>query len=192
MRPLNLPASPGPVVRLIHSELAAFDVRPAISSEMHEARAFAARLIGPEIVSAAALERVHARSGAGLFLAKEGGELTGVLAFVLLSRAGLAAVWDETFDALDPPDACVSALHQNPVALYGWGVAATTKASAGRVIEGAQAMWAGAVAGLPYFARPTTPRGERLMRERLNFEDLPGSRTGLVWLPPERARRAAA
>jgi hypothetical protein len=36
---------------------------------------------------------------------------------------------------------------------------------------------------LPKFARPTTEAGHRLMRERLGFEDLPGS-DGLVWQAP--------
>lgn len=192
MPAMELKPAFGPVVGVIRRELAAFDLDPARDRDIAEARAFAAGLIGPQIVSAEALQRVHEQSGAGLFLAREEGVLTGVLAFVLLNRAGLAAVWAESFEATDPSPSHVSLAHEDPVALYGWGVAATTRASADRVIEGARAMWASAVAGLPYFARPTTPKGERLMRERLNFEDCPGSKTGLVWLPPDRAQRVAA
>lgn len=192
MRPVSVLPAFGPVVSVIRRELAAYDLIPATEDDIAEARSFAADLIGPDIVSAEALQRVHERSGAGLFLARERGALTGVLAFVLLNQAGLDAVWAETFDAVDPAPSHVSPASENPKALYGWGVAAITKPSATRLIEGARAMWAGAVMGLPYFARPTTPKGERLMRERLNFEDCPGSNTGLVWLPPDRARRVAA
>ncbi|WP_374570002.1 hypothetical protein [Phenylobacterium sp.] len=192
MRPAKTSPAFGPVVSRIRRELAAYDLIPATARDIAEARDFAADLIGPAIVSAEALQRVHERSGAGLFLAREEGTLTGVLAFVLLNRAGLDAVWAETFEAVDPAASHVNAAGEDPAALYGWGVAATTKPSAARLIEGARAMWAGAVMGLPYFARPTTPKGERLMRERLNFEDCPGSTTGLVWLPPDRVRKEAA
>jgi len=192
MPTMNVLPAPGPVVSLIRRELAAYDLVPATERDIAAARTFAAELIGPDIVSAEALQRVHERSGAGLFLAREEGALTGVLAFVLLNQAGLDAVWAEAFDAVDPSPSHVSPAGENPAALYGWGVAAITKPSAARLIEGARAMWASAVMGLPYFARPTTPKGERLMRERLNFEDCPGSTSGLVWLPPGRAQRVAA
>lgn len=182
----------GRIVSAIRKDLAAFDLVPAVAADIAEARTFAAKLIGPNIVAAAALQRVHERSGAGLFLAREEGRLTGVLAFVLLNPAGLAAVWDQSFNAVDPEPAHVVAAGQEPVAVYGWGVAATTKPSAVRLIDGARAMGADAAAGLPYFARPTTEAGHRLMRERLNFVDCPGSTTGLVWLPPAHLREVAA
>ena len=202
MRPARVVPAFGPVVRKIHSELGAFDLVSADDQDIGEARDFAAELIGSKIVSAEALQRVHERSGAGLFLAREDGarkdgareegRLTGVLAFVLLNRAGLNAVWAETFEATDPSPSHVCRASEDPVAVYGWGVAAITKPSATRLIEGARAMWAGAVMGLPYFARPTTEKGDRLMRERLNFVDCPGSTTGMVWLPPDRGVREAA
>jgi len=182
----------GRMVLAIREDLAAFGLVPAGDYDIAEARTFAAELIGPNIVTAEALQRVHNRSGAGLFLAREEGRLTGVLAFVLLNAAGLAAVWDQTFNAVDPDPAHVSKAGQDPVALYGWGVAATTKPSAIRLIDGARSMGANVVAGLPYFARPTTEAGHRLMRERLNFVDCPGSTTGLVWLPPVHLREVAA
>lgn len=173
-------------------DLAPFDLRPASAADIAEARAFAARLIGVGIVTAEALQAVHLRSGAGLFLAREDGLLTGVLAFVLLTASGLAAVRDGRFDALSPATAHVAGAGDEVCGVYGWGVAATTKPTAQRLIEGARAMAGGAAAHLPYFARPTTPAGERLMRERLNFVDVPGSRDGLVWAPPSAPARVAA
>jgi hypothetical protein len=182
----------GRIVAEIHRDLAGVDLAPAGETDIDEAREFAAALIGPRIVSSTALKRVHEQTRAGLFLAREEGRLTGVLAFVLLSRAGLEAVWAEAFDACDPASAHMIQAGQEPVALYGWGVAAATKASAVRLIEGANRMGAGAVAGLPYFARPTTEAGHRLMRERMGFVDCPGSTSGLVWLAPSLVEGAAA
>ncbi|MBS0333339.1 MAG: hypothetical protein JSS35_11265, partial [Proteobacteria bacterium] len=157
---------------------------PAGTGEISAARAFAAQLIGEGIVTADDLERVHRLSGgAALYLAWEGGALTGVLAFVLLNSAGLRALHAGGFDALSPDEAHVARPDDATHAFYGWGVAATTKPSARRVIDGARTIMAGAVGHLPKFARPTTEAGHRLMRERLGFVDLPGCTSGLVWQP---------
>lgn len=169
--------------RLAH-DLAPFDVRPASDAEIPAARAFAAQLIGKGIVTAADLERVHRLTGgAALYTTYEDGPLSGVLAFVLLNAAGLEAVRAGAFNALSPFAGHVARPGEPARAFYGWGVAATTKASARRVVDGARAILGGAVGHLPKFARPTTEAGHRLMRERLGFVDLPGSRDGLVWRP---------
>jgi hypothetical protein len=176
----------------LRRELDAFGVRPARGAEIGAARAFAAQLIGEGIVAAADLERVHRLTGeSALFIAHEDGEMTGVLAFVLLNVGGLRAVLTGAFDALAPAAEHVAGPGSPACAFYGWGVAATTKPSARRVIDGAKAVMAGACGHLPKFARPTTEAGHRLMRERLGFEDLPGSFDGLVWRPSMEQAAAA-
>lgn len=175
----------------LRTDLEAFGVRPAQGREVPAARQFAAQLIGDGIVSGADLERIQRLSGdAALFVTEEDGALTGVLAFVLLSAEGLRAVQHGSFDALAPAAAHVAGAGQGACAFYGWGVAATTKASARRLIDGARSIMGGAVGHLPKFARPTTEAGRRLMYERLGFEDLPGS-NGLVWQAPLAAAVAA-
>lgn len=165
-------------------DLAPFEVTPSAPGDAAAARAFAAQLIGEGIVTAADLDRVHRLSGgAALFVTREDGALSGVLAFVLLNAAGLQAVRDGAFNALSPSADHVAGPREAARAFYGWGVAATTKTSARRVVDGARAIMAGAVGHLPKFARPTTEAGHRLMRERLGFVDLPGSNDGLVWQP---------
>jgi len=176
----------------LRRELGAFGVEPATGAEITAARAFAAQLIGEGIVAAADLERVHRLTGeSALFIAREDGEMTGVLAFVLLNVSGLRAVLTGAFNALAPAAEHVAGPGAPACAFYGWGVAATTKPSARRVIDGAKAVMAGACGHLPKFARPTTEAGHRLMRERLGFEDLPGSFDGLVWQPPMEQAAAA-
>jgi hypothetical protein len=176
----------------LRRELDAFGVRPAEGAEIAVARAFAAQLIGEGIVAAADLERVHRLTGeSALFIAREDGEMTGVLAFVLLNVSGLRAVLTGAFNALAPAAEHVAGPGAPACAFYGWGVAATTKPSARRVIDGAKAVMAGACGHLPKFARPTTEAGHRLMRERLGFENLPGSFDGLVWQPPMEQAAAA-
>jgi len=173
-------------------DLERFAVRPAKSSEILGARDFAAQLIGDGIVGGADLERVHAlTAGSCLFLTHEGEDLTGVLAFVLLSELGLGALHLGAFNALAPQSDHVAGPGSEACAFYGWGVAATTKVSARRVVDAAKSIMGGAVGHLPKYARPTTEAGHRLMRERLGFVDLPGSRDGLVWQAPLKGVLAA-
>ena len=165
-------------------ELAPFAVRPAEPGEAAQARAFAATLIGAGIASADDLARVQRRSGgASLFVTREDGRLTGVMAFVLLNAAGHSAVRNGGFDTLAPADAHIAGPREPAMAFYGWGVAAATKPSARRLVDGGQAIMAGAIGHLPKFTRPTTEAGHRLVCERMGFVALPGSRDGLVWRP---------
>ncbi|MGZ3402797.1 MAG: hypothetical protein ACXWKN_05715 [Phenylobacterium sp.] len=188
--PISAP-SPTLCARL-RRELTAYDVQAAQGDDVAAARQFAAQLIGEGIVKAADLERVHRLTGeSALFVTREDGELTGVLAFVLLNVSGLRAVLTGAFDALSPAAEHVAGPGQPACAFYGWGVAATTKPSARRLIDGARAIMGGACGHLPKFARPTTEAGHRLMRERLGFEDPPGSFDGLVWQAPLEQAAAA-
>jgi hypothetical protein len=176
----------------LRRDLAPFHVRPAEPGEVAAARDLAAQLIGEGIVATDELDRVHSLTGrTSLFVTEEEGGLCGVLAFVLLNREGLRAVHHGAFDACAPGALHLACPGETIHAFYGWGVAATTKTSARRVVDGARAVMAGAVGPLPKFARPTTEAGHRLMRERLGFVDLPGSDSGLVWQPPLDAAVAA-
>lgn len=181
-----------PLAARMARDLERFGVRPARANEVHAAHALAHALIGDRIASAEDLARVHARTGGALFVASEAGSLTGVLAVVLLNGPGHTAVLADAFDAVRPGNDHVAGPDDPARALYGWGVAAITRDSAQRVVEGSRAMGRGALAALPYYARPTTERGARLMRERMGFIDLPGSATGMVWAPPYRSRAIAA
>jgi hypothetical protein len=176
----------------LRRDLAPFQVRPAEAGEVAAARDLAAQLIGEGIVTTDELDRVQYLTGrTSLFVAEEDDALCGVLAFVLLGAEGLRAVRGGTFDACAPSALHLACPGEDIHAFYGWGVAATTKASARRVVDGARAVMGGAVGPLPKFARPTTEAGHRLMRERLGFVDLPGSLRGLVWQPPLEAAVAA-
>lgn len=176
----------------ICAAFAEFDIPAATPGEMVEAQAFAARLIGGKIASADTLAWIQARTGASVFLVRENGELTGLVAFVLLSEEGRQAVWSDRFDGFDPAPGHVASPTDEPAAVYGWGIAATNHEAAQRLLEASQLMGRTAVAHLAYFARPVTPKGLRLMVERLMFKPLPGSTTGLVWIEPYDQQSPAA
>lgn len=176
----------------LRRDLAAFEVRPAGPYEVAAARSLAAELIGEGIVTADELDRIQRlTAGTSLFVTEEDGTLRGILAFVLLNATGLRAVRNGSFDALAPAAQHLAGPGETAHAFYGWGVAATTKVAARRVVDAARAVMAGTFGPLPKFARPTTEAGHRLMRERLGFVDLPGSDDGLVWQAPIEERAAA-
>jgi hypothetical protein len=170
------------IARHIRPELLKFGLISAAGPEMAQARALAAQLIGPAIVSTETLDRVQAYTEAAVWTAHEDGALIGVLAFVLLNRAGAEAVLRGEFDAVDPAIGHMASPDQVVRATYGWGICATGKEAARRLVGGSFAImpW---FDHLPRYARPTTEAGHRLMRERMGYADLPGS-DGLVWAPP--------
>jgi len=175
-------------VSAIHAGLAAFDLHPARPDQIAEAREFAVALIGGEHVTPETIAWVHERTGAALFLAHEEGRLTGICAVVLLSEAGVQACMADTFDALSPDPAHVVERGEEPAGLYAWAVAASTKESSKRVVAAGANLYQNPFAHLPYFTRPLTPAGLRLVIERFNFQLVPGSKTGLAWMPPHGVR----
>jgi hypothetical protein len=181
-----------PTVVGIRAAFAEFGVTPAEPREIAEAQAFASRLIGGKLVSPEKLASIHRTTGAGLFLVHEDGELTAIFAMVLLNPAGRRAVEADEFDSLDPPPRHVIGPGEEPAAIYGWGIAATNHPAAQRIIDACGLLGRTAAPHLPIFARPVTPRGLRLMVERMNFKPVPGSTTGLVWAEPTALAAAAA
>jgi hypothetical protein len=181
-----------PTVVGIRAAFAEFGVTPAEPRQIAEAQAFATRLIGGKLVSPEKLASIHRTTGAGLFLVHEDGELTAIFAMVLLNAAGQRAVAADEFDSLDPPPSHVIAPGEEPAAIYGWGIAATNHPAAQRIIDACGLLGRTAAPHLPIFARPVTPRGLRLMVERMNFKPVPGSTTGLVWAEPTAPIRAVA
>jgi hypothetical protein len=177
------------LARQIDLDLRPFGLTAALPAEIPAARDLAAALIGPAIASAQGLARVHAHAPA-VFVAREADRVSGVLAFVVLNAAGLAAVLGAGFDTVEPDLAHLASPDEAAAGVYGWGVCAADKPAAERVVGACKRLHAGALAALPQFARTATDAGRRLMYQRLGFVDLPDS-GGLVWAPP-RAQPAEA
>jgi hypothetical protein len=177
------------IVDAIRLGLAAYGLSAARPKEIADAREFAAALIGGENVSAGVLASVHRRTGGAVYLAHEAGQLTGVWANVLLTEAGVSACHADRFNALDPHPDHFAERGWEPAGAYAWCVAASTRDSRKRVVAAGDAIYRGALAHLPYFTRPATPAGVRLVIERFKFLAVASSTSGLVWMPP-RERQA--
>lgn len=180
-----------PTVLAIRAAFAEFDVAPAEPGEVPEAQRFASHLIGGKLVAAETLAAIQETTGAALFLYREAGVLTGLFAMVLLNAEGRRAVEADQFDALDPSPLHVMTQDEDPTAIYGWGIAATNHAAAQQVIQACGAFAMTVAPHLPVYARPVTPKGVKLVVDKMMFKPVPGSTTGLVWIEPLNQRLPA-
>lgn len=170
--------------------MARIGVDEADAGDLAQARALAAALINPAIAPEEAIRAIHTRSGCGIYLVREGGAVAGIIAMVLLNRAGLAAVEQDVFNPLTPALEHVAQAHEEPAAVYGWGVAGATREAARVVVHGSHV--ALETIRQPYFARAATEAGHRMLTSKLGFIPYPGSTSGLLWREPHgQARRAA-
>jgi hypothetical protein len=174
---------------VLGAAMTAIGMESATFGDLSAGRALAADMIDPKIAPQEVLRTIHARNGAGLYIFREEGEVTGMLALVLLNAAGLRALCDNTFTPLAPSLDHVAALAEAPAAVYGWGSAGKTRRAAATVVRATAT--ACDVLPCPSFARGTTGAGLHVLTRRLGMTPYPGSTTGLVWRPYPRARKAA-
>jgi hypothetical protein len=165
--------------------LAEFAVSPAQPSEVGEARALAMRLIGGEMATTETIAQVHERTGAGLFVIRQQGALTGLLAFLLLNEQGRAALLKGNLDTLAPSPGHLAADGEEAAGVYSWAIAAANHGAAQSLVRGHERMRHIAAPHLPFYLRPVTPQGRRLAVVRLGFKPLPGSKAGLFWSEPK-------
>lgn len=171
--------------------LSSLGVKLSNEAECEAAQAIAAELISPNVAAASTLKRVQARTRGAVFSFSEDETVTGVLAIVPLSPAGLAAVEDRSFDPLDPADDHLALPGQPLAGAYGWGMAARTRPAARAVVIATEAMhklWP----ELPFFTRAATPDGERLITGKWGFVHHPRADDDLLVLLPRTLQEAAA
>ena len=176
----------------IRDVLAAYGAMPAAPDEVPLAQALAARRMKGPVASPEAMEAVRRRSGVGVLVAREGGEIAGVMGFVLLSPIGRASVIADRFDALDPEAADVCSRRDEPAAIYGWGIATISHTATKTLVEAACAMGRQVTPHLRWYMRVVTADGERLIMKRQGWRRVPRSRPGLIWQPSLLEREAAA
>ena len=166
--------------RALRERLAPLGMAEAAANELGAIRALAAATISPDVASEAALHALYRRTGYGFYVAREGGSINALIALVLLNDAGFAAIRDESFNSLNPSLDHAARADEEPVAVYGWGIAAANREAARTVVEGGWAVLE-ALPAQPFLARAATDAGRRLLTEKMRFVPYPGSTTGLLW-----------
>jgi hypothetical protein len=152
----------------------------ARAGELGAIRALAAGTISPDVACEEALHALYRRTGYGFYVAREGGSIDALIALVLLNEAGFDAIRRETFNALNPSLDHATRADEEPVAVYGWGIAAATREAARVVVDCGWAVLE-ALPEQPFFGRAATDAGRRLLTQKMRFVPYPGSNTSLLW-----------
>jgi len=178
--------------RALREQLAPLGMTEASAGELGAIRALAAGTISPDVASEDALHALHRRTGYGFYVAREGGSIGALIALALLNQAGFTAIRGEKFNSLAPSLDHAARADEEPVAVYGWGIAAATREAAMTVVDGGWAVLT-ALPEQPFFARAATDAGLRLLTQKMRFVPYPGSTTGLLWWEHDHTveRRAA-
>ncbi len=191
--PLSARSQMGPMAARARAISALVDLFPATPAEMAPARALAAELIGPYVVSEETFGYAHARTGgASMFVHRLDGAVDGAFAMVPLRRSGLHALHHHRFDAKNPDWDQVAEAGEEPAAIYGWGFAASTRKAAAAVVRGAMLLRDEAFPNIPWFTRAATPAGAKVILGKMAYRPFNGSDSGMLWSPPVDLQREHA
>lgn len=148
---------------------------PADRRVMQEAREFAKIQMNYEVAPVEAFEFVADKTGFSILTCHQDDQITGVGAFILLSRAGRDAILNQQFNSIMPAEEHLATPDDPIWASYAWGGAATTKL-AKQLIVGIDALLTlEFFERIPAFAKAVTNDGARALTEYLGYRPLPQS-----------------
>lgn len=168
-----------------------FGLELANDDDIRAGRAIAATLISDGIASADTFIAMQRYTGASVFVLREAGVVTGMLGLFSLRAAGLRAIEEGTFDAIDPDWGMVAVAGEEPAATYGWGFAASTEAGGRAAVKASVALHRQLLWGVPTFTRTATPDGVRVILGSMGYRIYRESDPTLVWIPASRERPQA-
>jgi hypothetical protein len=119
-----------------------------------------------------------------LYVYREGGEVTGFLAWLPLSLEGVEALTSGSFNGLDPQPSHLCSVGAPGGAAYGWGYAGRTRRAMAAVIKGTYQARHGMCGEMPFFTRAATSDGARILNGRLGCSPFAAEAPGLFWSEP--------
>lgn len=137
----------------------------AVSDEDFSAvHALATAELGPGLASLEEIKRVDALTGASIWVIRRNDAVTGFLAPLALTAAGVAALVDNTFDAAHIRQEWVASLGQPLAGFYCWCYAGRDQVSRGALVLGLRTLIDRHFPDLPFFGRDSTEAGARIMQ----------------------------
>jgi hypothetical protein len=136
----------------------------ASDQDFAEVHALATQELGPGLASLDEIKRVDALTGASIWVIRRRGEVTGFLAPLALTAAGVAALVDNTFDAANIDQKWVARMGEPLAGFYCWCYAGKDQVSRGALVLGLRALIDRYFPDLPFFGRDSTEAGARIMR----------------------------
>lgn len=156
--------------------MASVRLEHAVSEEDYAAvHKLATDELGPGLASLEEIKRVDSLTGASIWVIRRKGEVSGFLAPLALTEAGVAALVDGTFDAANIDQKWVARMGEPLAGFYCWCYAGKDQVSRGALVLGLRTLIDKYFVDLPFFGRDSTEAGARIMRHLgfYAFDDTP-------------------
>lgn len=132
--------------------------------DFEDVHALATKELGPGLASLEEIKRVDGLTGASIWVIRRNGDVTGFLAPLALTAAGVAALVDNTFDAANIDQKWVARVGEPLAGFYCWCYAGKDQVSRGALVLGLRTLIDRHFPDLPFFGRDSTEAGARIMR----------------------------
>jgi hypothetical protein len=159
--------------------------------EISQARALAAALMRQQVASVEAYLSVQQIQPASTLVYRQDGEVTGVVANLLLRHSAVAMLRTGRFDGMAIALDLLSRSDERPDLYYIWGIAGATQRASAAVAGLTIRLRYEPLADLDAYALAATPMGRRLGVTRLGFRPLRHADDNLIMSPRARLDRAA-
>lgn len=169
-----------------------YGISPVSAEDLPQAQDLATRLMEHKVASLETYLRVQAVQPASVLVSKEEGRLTGVVGMLFLRQAGVDQILEGAFDALDPDSDLLTHEGECPIALYAWGVAASTKTGGQAILGGGGAIRQGLFPTITGFTRAVTGAGRHVALTRYGYRPLRHADDDLMVSEPKLASEKAA
>ena len=169
--------------------VAACGLKVVTPAQLDEARTLAEQAMGRPVAPLSALRQLSTLAPASILIFEFDSRVTGVLGVLPLTACGLHRLVGDALDLADPQADVIANAFDEARALYAMGIAAEDKVAARAVVTGVVRLRK-AFPAIPFYARPVTGAGRRVLIQRLRCVAVPAS--ALMVSPAQPALEAAA
>ncbi len=129
-----------------------------------DVHALATSELGPGLASLAEIKRVDSLTNAAIWVVRRNDAVTGFLAPLALTSAGVAALTDGTFDPTRIDQMWVARMGEPLAGFYCWCYAGKDQVSRGALVLALRTLIDKHFPDLPFFGKDTTEAGAKIMR----------------------------
>ena len=129
-----------------------------------DVHALATSELGPGLASLAEIKRVDSLTNAAIWVVRRNDAVTGFLAPLALTSAGVAALTDGTFDPTRIDQKWVARMGEPLAGFYCWCYAGKDRVSRGALVLALRTLIDKHFPDLPFFGKDTTEAGAKIMR----------------------------
>lgn len=145
--------------------MASVKLHHAVSEQdFEDVHALATAELGPGLASLDEIKRVDSLTNAAIWVVRRNDQVTGFLAPLALTSAGVAALADGSFDAANIDQKWVARMGEPLAGFYCWCYAGKDQVSRGALVLALRTLIDKHFPDLPFFGKDTTEAGAKIMR----------------------------